>query len=242
MIRTHPLLALYEKFIKESRSGVRRKPNQGLIKPQSISNYMATLKLLRSFETDSKFNLLVYEVHGKNKREFKRALKYWSDFYKKFSNYLYDNRGYFDNYVGLNIKNIRTFLNWLRNDKGYQLGEFHKKFYRPSEDIPLVTLSPDQFRFLAFDTEFEKSLSQPLQRAKNLFVFGCIAGLRFSDLLKLKWNNLETKGEHTYLKVRSQKTVTDTVIKLPPYAMNILDKQSRRRNISFSLFPYSASM
>lgn len=245
MIKQHPLPELFERFIRESRNGKRRKPNLTAIKPQSVANYSATFKLLHSFSHENNFPLFVMEVHGRNKREFNQAKKYWDNFYKKFTAYLYDKKGYYDNYVGFNIKNIRTFLNWLKMEKGFHLGEHYMKFYRPSEDIPLITLSPKQFRFLAFDKDFEASLSEPLKRTKDIFVFGCIVGLRFSDLMNLGWPNLVIKEGARYINTRSRKTETDTFTRLPDYALNIIDKQSRKRKKIFttiSLFRFNANL
>jgi hypothetical protein len=69
-------------------------------------------------------------VHRLGKREKEAEAKYWKKFYKLFTDYLYKDCGHFDNYVGLTIKNIRVFFNYLNKEKAMGIGEFHKLFYR----------------------------------------------------------------------------------------------------------------
>lgn len=140
------------------------------------------------------------------------------------------NLGLYDNYVGNNMKILRAFFNYLNNEQGLRVGSFHKNFYVRNEEIPIVVLSPEQLNFLIYDKSFEESLSNRLQRTKDIFVFGCTVALRVSDLLSLSGSNLEiTEGKY-YLNVISKKTQTPTRIKLPDYAIEIIQKYHRSRH------------
>lgn len=160
-------------------------------------------------------------------RELHTERNYWKKFYRAFTDYLYNEIKCFDNYAGSNVKNIRVFFNYLNKDLGLGIGEFHKLFYVRRESTPVLTLLPEELNFLISNKEFEASLSPFLQKAKDVFVFGCTVALRVSDLVGLSMANLRQANGQYYLVVRSVKTATDTLIKLPGYAVAIISKYSK---------------
>lgn len=230
MLKQHQLLPLFKKFISGTKNGKRLNKNGTRIKPQTIENYCNCLRLLQELETAVQKELIVYEIKGNNKREHIMLKKYWSNFYKQFTNYLYKQKDCHDNYTGHNIKTIRTFFNWLNNNAGIFTGPYYKNFYITKEEVDIVTLSVEQLQFFVFDNAFENNLSKPLLRCKDIFVFGCMVGLRFSDLCNLTQRNIESRDGYIYLKVRSQKTVTDTLVKLPAQAVEIINKYKNNKS------------
>jgi integrase len=114
----------------------------------------------------------------------------------------------------------------LKNDKNFNIGDFYKLMYVPSEDVPIITLSPEQLRTLIYDPTINNKLCPRLQRVKDIFVFGCTVALRISDLLSLTTDNLQVVDNTYYLMTRSRKTDTVTYVKLPNYARSIIDKYS----------------
>jgi len=226
------LIPLFNKFITESERGKRLQKDGSRIRIRSIKMYHIVVRTLQEFSVSNQFPLRVLSGFNQGKREIKSERIYWKRFYLSYTNFLYQ-KGCFDNYVGTHIKIIRCFFNYLKLEKGIHTGEFHKSFYVRHETIPVVVLSPEQLRFLINDKGFEESLPNHLQRTKDLFVFGCTVGLRFSDLMNLTARNLEYLADNIYLCVRSLKTSTETRIKIPKYAIEILEKYKRKR----SLFP-----
>jgi len=136
----------------------------------------------------------------------------------------------------MNIKNLKVFFNYLNKDGAIKPGNFHKLFYVRKEEIPIFPLMPEELNFLIYNQDFHRSLSKRLQEAKDVFVFGCTVALRVSDLLKLKRSSLREVSGQLYLVVRSQKTSTDTLIKLPEYAREILDRYKRLKGRILPLF------
>ncbi|MEI8120342.1 MAG: tyrosine-type recombinase/integrase [Actinomycetes bacterium] len=245
MLKEHALLPLFQKFIASCHNGKRLNKNGNRIKLQSIVNYEYCYKLLESFSSDKKTYLILYEISGNNKREHNRLKRYWKDFYKTFTKYLYQERGCYDNYVGQTIKLIRTFFNWCNMDAGIFIGLYYKQFYVQKEEIDIITLSTHQLRFLLFDRNFEDMLSIPLQRSKDIFVIGCLVGLRYSDLSRIKSENIEQREGNCYLKMRSKKTNTDTIVKLPVPVLKILAKYTQSKKVllpTVSLFRFNTNI
>lgn len=130
-------------------------------------------------------------------------------------------KGCYDNYVGHNIKHIRTFFNWLKFEKDINTGDYQRLFYVRKEEVDILVLSPERLKFLIHDKAFHHSLTPALRRIKDVFVFGCTTGLRFSDIYSLTTKNFEIQNGEWYLKVKSKKTKTYSFIKLPNYAVDI---------------------
>jgi integrase len=143
---------------------------------------------------------------------------------------MYDQRHHFDNYVGSTLKLLRSFFNYLNNEKGMNVGNFHRKFYTPHEDIEIVVVNPERLNFLIYSKDLSRKLDELLLSVKDIFVFGCAVGLRYSDLMALKKTNLETINKRVYLKVISQKTQTFSHVKLPPFAIDIIKKYNTSTN------------
>lgn len=220
MKKTIEFNPLFEKFIRDSTSGKRLKKNGERILPQSITNYRQVFKNIIEFSKSKNIELRICDANKLNKREFEAEKNYWKRFYKNFSHFLYK-KGCYDNYVGLNFKTIRTFFNYLKTDQNINTGDFQKIFYVRKEVIEILVLSPEQLKFLIHNDNFHNSLSQKQKLIKDIFVFGCTTGLRYSDI-KLLTNKNFTKTENTYyLKVKSKKTKSLSQIKLPDYASSI---------------------
>ena len=109
----------------------------------------------------------------------------------------------------------------------------------PTEEIPIVVLSPEQLNYLISDEELEAKLPASLKVIKDVFVFGCTVALRFSDLMALKNENLLFYNDTYHLKVTSIKTSTNTTIKLPKYAVDILKKYHKKQKTLIPAFSKS---
>jgi integrase len=228
VVKTLDFFSLFDTFIKYSENGKRLQKNGKKLRSGSVKNYFYLRKLLHEFSSQKKFELRIISSSKLAKREFTKEKNYWKKFYNRFTDYLYNDLGHFDNYVGNNMKMLRVFFNFLNDEMGLSTGAFHKNFYVRKEEIQIIALLPEQLNFLIYDKEFENNLEPYLQKTKDIFVFGSTVALRVSDLLNLKKTNLEIINNEHYLKVLSKKTQTFTRIKLPNYAVEILKKYKNR--------------
>lgn len=227
--KSYAFFDLYDRFLKDSENGKRLQPNGKKITAGTINNYKFTKLLLQKFCTAKNVELRIKSIRKLTQREIQTEKNYWAKFYKKFTDYLYNDCGHFDNYAGANIKNIRTFFGYLNKNLLLQTGDFYKQFYVRKEEVPIVTLLPEELNFLIYDKTFEESLSAKHRKVKDVFVFGCTVALRFSDLMRLKQSNIRVNGNNWYLSVRSQKTAVDTQVCLPDYAVDILMRYRKQK-------------
>jgi len=227
MKKTKPIIPLFKQFIRDTETGKRLKKNGERIKKGTIQNYKYVLTNFIRFTNDTGFELRICDASRLNKREFISEKNYWKKFYKKFTDYLYK-KGCFDNYVGANIKIIRVFFNYIKYDKDINTGDFQRLFFVRNEEIEILVLSPEQLKYLIHNKDFEESLTPALRRIKDIFVFGCITGLRYSDIFLLTKRNFILQEQGLYLKLKSQKTKTYSYIKLPEFAITIYDNYKPR--------------
>lgn len=229
----HTFLSLIDDFINDSYAGRRTKKNGSKISSGTIDNYLYLKKNLCAFAEHSSFEMKLFIVNNLTQTEKERARRYYKKFYASFTNYLYDRKKYFDNYTGLMIKTLRSFFNYLEEERNISVGTFHRSFYVPVEEIPIIALTQEQLRFILYDDEFNETVRyHDLEKIRDIFVFGCTVALRVSDLLSLTQKNLLIQGDRYYIGVKSQKTSTHTSIKLPEYAVEILKKyKSGKKNL-----------
>ena len=233
----YPFITLFEQFIKDSYKGKRLKPDGKKIRTQTVDNYVYVLQHLKEFEENSNNLLRIKIIKGSNQKLLTAERNYWKKFYLQFTQFLYQQKGCYDNYVGNVIKVIRVFFNYLHRDRLMKVGDFYKSFYVCKEDVPIITLLPEQLQFLIYNKPFEEGLTQSLQNTKDLFVFGCTVALRSSDLFALRFSDIENLRNANYLSVRTIKTDTPIRIKLPTYAVAIIDKFRKTAKTRKTIFP-----
>ena len=219
---------LYDRMVIDMDRGKKLQINGNRYRKGTIAGYRYVRKNLFEFCIKRKFELRIRSVKSMTKRTLTVEKNYWKKFHRKFSDFMYKEKGAYDNYVGLHFKIIRAFFNYLLKELLIDTGGFHKQLFVPKEDIPVIVLSPERLNFLIYDKAFEANLCKRLQKIKDIFVFGCTVALRYSDLKNLKYSNILNVDNHYYLSVRSQKTKTYTQVKLPDYAVEIVKKYRKK--------------
>src|ERR1700722_17535932 len=91
---------LYDRLINDLKTGKKRLPNGNLYREGSIQTYVNVKKKLLQFIIDKKFYLRFRKVNSLTQRELIAEKNYWKKFYRKISDYLYNQCRHNDNYVG----------------------------------------------------------------------------------------------------------------------------------------------
>lgn len=163
----------------------------------------------------------------RNLREFKiatkRSLHFDSidlEFYEDFIRFLTHDRKYSTNTIGTLIKNVKVFMNEaveknLTTNIQFRSRRF-KTFEEPSENI---YLSREELRRI-----YQMNLkTQPrLERVRDLFIIACYTGLRFSDLVQLRDENLIDNS--TKIRIKTEKTGEMVMIPIHIHVKEILKK------------------
>ena len=217
------LLPLFQKFIAVSFSGRRVTPSGKRISKAAITQYKLVFKLLVEFEQLQTTPLYIQLLNKTSQRILFSEKFYWKRFFKNFTEWMYRKK-YFDLYVGSVAKTLRTFFNYLLKDQCMLIGNFHQQFKVPDQRLTPVVLEPKQLKFLITDSAFRNSLSDPLLRTKDIFVFGCTVGLRYSDLMKLKKTDIQITDSGVFALLNTSKTASQVKIPLPEYAIDIINK------------------
>jgi hypothetical protein len=242
MVKQIPLVPLLERFISETANGRRRKPNGERIKPKSVNNYRHALQHLQAYEAARHTTVQLTTNIRNNHRLIIRERNYWKQFYRDFSHYLLFEKGFYDNFTGSVFKTLKCFFRYLKSEKYLLIQDCYERFYVRKEDIRVIALLPEQYCFLILDKPFEESLPASLKRCKDLFIFGCTAALRYSDLRSLLVRNVEHRCGQFFLVFTSPKTGTPVQVKLPSFAVDIYRKYARNKKPQAKLFPTIATV
>jgi len=189
----------------------------------------APLKLntIKSYNT-TKNNLLEYQSEKNKTLTFD---KIDIDFYNDFIDYLtkpakvktkagktITRAGLSKNTIGTRIKILKTFMA-AANDRGINVPTDYtkKSFKKPSEETFSIYLTESELMKM-----YNKSgLPLYLERVRDLFLIGCYTGLRFSDLSRLKKENITADGT---INIKAEKTEKTVVVPIHPIVRQIFEK------------------
>jgi len=130
-------------------------------------------------------------------------------FYEDFTQHLEQKLNLSLNTIGNHIKNIKVFMNYAL-EKGYtsNTGHLHRKFRKTSETSDSIYLNEVELTAMY---ELDLSGNNRLEQQRDLFVIGSYTGLRFSDLIQLKEENIIRDGT----RIRIKTTKTGEIVEIP---------------------------
>jgi integrase len=206
----------YSKNIKRCGKGTRLKYN-------TLKNYSTLLFHFREYSKDKRKKILLKEIGHK--------------FYEDYTNYLFYE---FENYKGIglgfnsvanDIKLLKVFLGWTETE-GYEINKEYKDFKINWRAADIIVLEWDEIlQILSFPLK-----SVRLQNVRDLLIVGCSTGLRISDLLNLKPENIDLNRKE--IKLTTIKTEQYLTIPIIDIAVPILEKYVDR--IGTKVFDISA--
>ena len=113
------------------------------------------------------------------------------------------------------LKILKTFLNYA-TEKEINHNLAYKKFKVTTEQVDIVYLTEKELLKL----NSLKLKSARLKNVRDIFCLACFIGLRFSDLHKIKSENIKDG----MLNIKTEKTKDILSIPLNDYAMEIIDR------------------
>lgn len=179
---------------------------------------------LKGYKT-SKHSLLTFEKKERYPVNYDTITL---DFFYKYVKFL-TTSGLAHNTIAKRVKTLKVFMNEAVA-LGYttNLQFKQKKFSIPEREVDSVYLTEKEIVKL-YRHDF--SLSKRLEQVRDMFVFGCCVGLRFSDYSNIKPENIVTLDDgELYLQVKTIKTGELVIIPCNPLVLEIFKKYEHATN------------
>lgn len=192
----------YDEFLKESKN-VRT--------TGTIKNYETTLSRLKAYNQQTKDKINYQNIDSK--------------FHLAYRDFLITKKKLSNNTIAKDIKNLKTFLNWS-TDKGYNKNIAYLKFKNAQNEGNIIFLTWDELTMIL---EFDLSNNSRLKKVRDVFCFGCFTGMRFSDIMNLRHENIDDE----YIHVTTIKTGTNTYIPFNQYSRKIYDEYKSKKGKVF---------
>jgi integrase len=188
----------FSEFIKKCEASKQK---------NTIKSYKSTIIHLKNFSRIKRMSLSFDKIDF----EFEDSLRQYFISDVKLTN----------NTISKYFRVLKTFLNYCL-DRGYNHNQIFKKFEVSEKQKEVYALTLDELNRI-YTHQFEESR---LNKVKDVFCFSCFTGLRFSDVMKLKRENIK---DHQ-VKITIQKTQEDLLMPLNEFALSILQKYLEYEN------------
>lgn len=210
--RETSLFSVYDEFLLVKKSEVSKPAIQKLERVKSL--------------------LEEYEKLKKSKLTFEKITPL---FFNKFNAFLIDDKDMINNTASKNIQFLKTFLIWS-NTNGYTENTSYKTFTSKTENNEVIYLTePELMTLYNLKPDTEKD-----GRVRDLFVFQCFTGVRYSDLQNIQhtdiigatWN-LRTKKTHQILEIPLSNLALTILAKYKEYPqpLPIISNQKQNKYI-----------
>jgi integrase len=154
-------------------------------------------------------------------------------FHEQFIDMLLDDE-YSPNYIGNNIKNIKTVMNNAFERKYHNnLVYKSRSFTQPKGESDHIFLTHEEIEKIKNVDLSQQPNSGFLEKVRDFFLICCYSGLRVSDLLNLTIENIKTRinddgKEEEYFDLKMIKTQTRIVIPIGEKISSVLSKYDNR--------------
>lgn len=179
----------------------------------TIKTYQTVLGHLKDFERQKKFPIDYNAIN--------------LDFLYKYITFL-RSKNLSQNAIAKDVQIIKTFMKkavTLRESTNIWFQ--HEDFTAVREETDSVYLTEKEIIDL-YQYSFSKSKS--LEAIRDLFVFGCFIGLRYSDYSDVKPENIVTVDGELFVKLKTKKTGDLVIIPCNPIVLQIFKKYEHNPN------------
>jgi integrase len=194
----------------------------------TIKTYTTALGHLKEFEKAKKYPINYSSINLDFLYKYITYLRSDNRLHQKRGDKIYTSQPLRQNAIAKDIQIIKTFMK-----KAVTMGEStnlwhqHEDFTAAREDTDAVYLSEKEIIDLY---KFDLSNNNRLESARDLFVFGCFVGLRYSDYSTIKPENIIKVDGENYIKMITQKTNDLVIIPCNPIVVQIFEKYSHNSN------------
>ena len=172
------------------------------LSPKTIQKYNTLKKHLKRFEDTCN-----YELSFKNVNQ---------TFFEKFEGFMYSEVGLSKNSFDKYARTFKTFMGWSFDNNLHSNFEY-KRFKTKPEKTIIVHLNRKEVMKLS---SLDLSHNKTYDKVRDVFVFQCLTGQRFSDIEAIKREDIREGVWH----LRTQKTRDIIQVPLVQLAKDILDK------------------
>jgi len=212
-----------DKFYKEIHGDEDSKENKPPDLKTEFQTFIDASSSLKSYNTIRSYKSTLKKIKDFEKKT-KRKVSFDSidlEFYEKFRKYLISECKLLNNSIGKHIKILKTFLNYA-TEKGANQNLAYKKFKVSTEQVDIIYLTETELLHL-HTLELD---SKRLRNVRDVFCLACFTGLRFSDLNKIKTENIADG----ILSLKTEKTKDILTIPLNDYALEIIGRHTSDGN------------
>jgi len=194
-VSPNSFFAVFDEFIRE-------KKDLGKITVDTTRRYENIKTVLTNFTESTGFKINFRSINDQ--------------FYVKFVKFSREVLKHKNNTLGRNIGFIKTFMNWSANKKYHTNFEF-KRFEKISSETDEIALSSEELNIL---WNFDLTNNKRLEKVRDVFVFGCATGMRYSDYSRINEKNIRN-GQ---IFINTQKQKSNLGIPLNKYSKTVLEK------------------
>jgi len=197
-----------DSFIIERKDGIN--PSTGKKFSDSLTkHYSVTLNKIKEFIKIKKIKKFGFD-------------SVTLDFYFDFMEFL-KKENYSANYIGCQIKVLKTFMSSARERGLHNNTDYTKKrFQKPSEVTDQIYLSVEELEQLE---TLDLSNNKKLENVRDLLILGAWTGLRFSDFNNISADDIKLNSpDGDILIIRTQKTGKTVVIPIFPQVRRIIER------------------
>jgi integrase len=205
-----------DSFIIERKDGIN--PSTGKKFSDSLTkHYSVTLNKIKEFIKIKKIKKFGFD-------------SVTLDFYFDFMEFL-KKQNYSANYIGCQIKVLKTFMSSARERGLHNNTDYTKKrFQKPSEVTDQIYLSVEELEQLE---TIDLSNNKKLENVRDLLILGAWTGLRFSDFNNISADDIKLNSpDGDILIIRTQKTGKTVVIPIFPQVRRIIERYKNKTSNS----------
>ena len=174
--KTDGFFGVYDLFLDAKRKDKTSQANA----ESTISRYVYFRKLLQEYETFTNTKLHLNRVN--------------KSFYNSFLEFCVEEKVHYNNTLRRNVGLLKTFLNWALENRYTYKSDF-KNFKSPKGYVTdEIALTYNQVQKV-YNFDFSNDIK--LERVRDLFVFGCATGMRFSNYSTV--NKQDIQDESIYV-------------------------------------------